>query len=152
VEFFGVDGLPAEGPLLDPQVVLQDDVGPSLEGVEGFPFVLQHLLHLLLALLHILADLLQRFLLPLDQIQTQLKGLRIVRSEVLPKTLLIALNSVISKTVLFNQLVGGLVLVVALSLLPELIEQVVLELIGLFAGFEFFGADAAAAVVEEAVV
>ena len=116
VEFVGADGLFGKGPFLDPHVVLQDDVGPPFKGVQSLSFVLQDLLHLLVSLLHVFADLLQRLLLPLNQVQAQLKRLGVVRPEVFPKPLLIALHSIVSEAVFFDLLVGLLVLVVALPL------------------------------------
>lgn len=86
-------------------MILEYDIGSPFECIERLFFVLQHLLHLLLPFFHIFADLLQRFLLSLYQIQAKLKNLGIVGSKVLPKSFFVALHSVIGEYILFNLLV-----------------------------------------------
>ena len=53
-------------------MVLEYDFGPVLETSDGFLLIFKNLLHLDLAVTHILAYFLKGFLLPLDDIEAQI--------------------------------------------------------------------------------
>lgn len=137
---------------LELEVVLQDDVGPPLEGVDGLLLVLQDLPHFGLVFFHVLADLVERLLLPFDEVEAEFAYFSEVGAEVLPELLLVALDPVVGKGVLLDQLVLPLVVQVALQLLLQLVHQLPLDLVRLLARLQLLRTHALAPVVEEPIV
>lgn len=152
VELFVVDGALLDDLFLELEVVLQDDVGPPLEGVDGLLLVLQDLPHFGLVFFHVLADLVERLLLPFDEVEAEFEYFSEVGAEVLPELLLVALDPVVGKGVLLDQLVLPLVVQVALQLLLQLVHQLPLDLVRLLARLQLLRTHALAPVVEEPIV
>ena len=133
-------------------MVLEDDVGPPLEGVDGLLLVLEDLAHFGLVFFHVLADLVERLLLPFDEVEAEFEYFSEVGAEVLPELLLVALDPVVGKGVLLDQLVLPLVVQVALQLLLQLVHQLPLDLVRLLARLQLLRTHALAPVVEEPIV
>ena len=104
-------------------MVLKDYFAPVLETPDGFLLIFKHLLHLDLTIAHILADLLQGFLLPLDDVEAQIRNLSKIGSEIFPKPLPVGIDPVIRKTFLLYFFVLLFIVGVRLQLLFQLLHQ-----------------------------
>ena len=133
-------------------MVLEYDFGPVLETSDGFLLIFKNLLHLDLAVTHILAYFLKGFLLPLDDIEAQIWNFSKIGSKIFSKSLPIRINTIIGKTFLLNFFVLLLIVRVRLQLLFQLLHQKKLNFDCFLAGFQLLAADTVASVVEKSVV
>ena len=138
--------------LLQLQMILKNDLRSLLKCHYRLSLITQHLLHFGLTITHIFTYLLQRFLLPLNNIQTQLRYLSKIRSEIFPKPLLISINPIIRKTFLLYPLILPLIILVRSQLLLQLINQHRLDLDRLLTSLQFLTSNTITSIMKKSII